>query len=134
MTDRTGEKVGWTAGWLGGFIWVAILSASFFSQGKGQQALLGLLLFAAAIVIVLALAPWRHPSTHYGRLMIAPYGVLLASVVWAVWSFGNAGNAGLRWWIIFWFLPLAIPLGILWQRRWVDFDVKQGDAKVASPR
>jgi hypothetical protein len=125
MCTRRGEKIGWTAGWLGGFIWVAGLSLVFLYQQKWLQGLIGLLLFCAAIVIIIVLAPWRHPSTRYWKLMLGPYGVFLTSALWAAWSYGGVHAAGLNWWTVLWLLPLFfIPVGSLWKRRWTDFEAK----------
>ena len=125
MAERRGEKVGWTAGWCGGFIWVAILSVIFLFQEKWLQGLSGLLLVSAAVVIIISFAPWRHPSTHYWKLMIAPYVTFFASIAWAVWSYGGIKAIGFDWWTWLWLLPLLIPVGSLCQRRWSDFDSQQ---------
>lgn len=122
MSDRRGEKIGWTGGWLGGFIWVAVLSLIFLYQQKWLEGFMGLFLTCAAVIIIIVLAPWRHPSTPYGILMLGPYGVFFASALWAVWSYGGIRAMELDWWSLFWFLPLLIPIGTTWKRRWSDFE------------
>ncbi len=57
--------------------------------------------------------------------MLAPYGTFLLSIVWAVWSFGGLGSAGLTWWNLLWLLPLLVPFGTLHKKRWVDTDARQ---------
>lgn len=125
MKDRIGEKTGWTAGWIGGFIWVFILSIVFLFQGKSEQGLLGVALTGIAIISVVFFAPWRFSSTPYWKLMLAPYGVFVLSIAWAVWSYGGLGSAGLTWWNLLWLLPLLIPFGSLSKRKWVDFNAQQ---------
>lgn len=129
MTGRTGEKIGWTAGWLGGFIWVAILSVVLLFQGKWLQGLLGMLLTAIAVVVIVSFAPWRFPSTRYWKLMLAPYTVFFLSVPWAVWAYGGVEPLGLNWWNLLWILPVLIPLGSLSNRRWADSNAQPGDAR-----
>jgi len=121
---RKGEKIGWTAGWLGGFIWIAILSGVFLFQEKWMLGLSGLILICVAVASIILLAPWRHPSTPYWKLMLVPFAAFFASVAWAVWGYGGMEAAGIDWWTLFWFLPLMIPLGSLSQRRWSDFDAE----------
>jgi hypothetical protein len=120
MSSRRGAKIGWTGGWLGGLIWVAGLSMIFIYQQKWLQGFIGLFLACAAVICIIVLAPWRHPSTPYGKLMLGPYGVFFASVLWAVWAYGGIHAVGIDWWTLFWFLPLLIPIGTVWKRRWSD--------------
>lgn len=127
MASRRGEKIGWTVGWFGGFLWVAILSVIFLFQGKQFQGLLGLVLVAAAVAGVLILAPWRHPSTPYWKLMLLPYAMLFLSAVWAFRSFGGHQVSGFEWWSLSWLLPLLFPFGILSRRKWAD-SIAQGPA------
>jgi len=120
MSDRRGEKIGWTYGWLGGFIWVGALAAVFLFQTRWMQGFTGLILLCAAVSAIVLLAPWRHPSVSYGKLLIVPYGLFFASVAWAVWAFGGLKAAGMDWWSMLWLIPLLIPFGILSKRRWND--------------
>lgn len=120
MTDRIGEKIGWTVGWLGGFLWVAILSVMFLVQGKWVNGLTGLVLFGLAVACVVLPSPWRQPLTPYWKLMLPAYAALLASVAWAVWSFGGVENSGLEWWNFSWVFLVLIPFGSVGRRRWND--------------
>ncbi len=135
MADRRGEKIGWTGGWLGGFIWVVILSAVFLFQGKWQLALVGFVLAGFAVFGIVYFSPWRHPSTPYWKLMMAPYVAFFASVAWGIWSYGGFKAVGIDWWALAWFLPILIPVGSLYKRTWSDFDGQQnGSAGAAEPR
>jgi len=53
MTERRGEKIGCTAGWMGGFIWVEVFSVVFIVQGKLLHGCLGLVLACVAIGCIL---------------------------------------------------------------------------------
>ena len=119
-TNRRGEKIGWTAGWIGGFIWVVMLSIVFLYQKKFGQGLSGLALTGVAIVTIVFFAPWRFPSTPYWKLMLAPYGIFFLSIAWAIWSYGGLGSGGLIWWNFLWLLPLLMPFGILSKRKWAN--------------
>lgn len=125
MKDRMGERAGWTAGWAGGFIWVFALSIVFLFQGKIEQGLSGMALTFAAIFTIVFFAPWRFVSTHYWKLMLAPYGMFFISIAWAIWSYGGLNSAGLAWWNLLWVLPALLPLGSLSTRKWSDPDTRQ---------
>lgn len=120
MKERIGEKIGWTAGWAGGFIWVLVLSIVFLFQGKTGEGIAGMVLVAASAFIILFFAPWRFATTHYWKLMLAPYGTFFLSIVWAVWSYGGLGAVGLNEWSLLWLLPMLTPFGILSKRKWTD--------------
>ena len=55
MNSRRGEKLGWTLGWCGGFVWVVILAIVAWVQGKTLHA-------AAGLAIVIALFRLRETT------------------------------------------------------------------------
>ncbi|MFZ5765082.1 MAG: hypothetical protein ACOY4H_05725 [Thermodesulfobacteriota bacterium] len=120
MTARRGEKIGWTVGWLGGFLWVLVLAVVFLVQGKSGPGLAGLALTAAAVAGIVFFAPWRFPATPYWRLMLFPLVMFFLSVVWAIWAYGGLEAGGLRWWNLGWLLPPLLPVAGLGRRRWLD--------------
>lgn len=120
MADRAGEKLGWTGGWLGGFLWVLLLSIIFVVQGRVTPGVLGLLLVAAAVLLVLVGAPWRHPDTPYWKLMSPVYLAFFAALGWACWSSGGVQELGLSGWSALLLLPLMIPFWTVGRRRWND--------------
>lgn len=36
-SSRRGEKIGWTVGWIGGFLWIVILSIIFYIKASYQK-------------------------------------------------------------------------------------------------
>ena len=120
MTKRKGEKTGWIGGWLGGFIWVVILSIIFLVQGKVTEGIVGLAIFVAAVVFILASAPWRHPDTPYWKLMIPVYVALIGAITWMIWSSDGPQSLGFSRWSIFLVFPLLIPFATAGRRRWND--------------
>jgi uncharacterized membrane protein YfcA len=117
---RKGEKFGWIGGWLGGFVWVVILSALLFTRGRPVPGVVGLALFGAAMTAILAGAPWRRPATSYWKLMIPVYVVFFASVAWMAWSSSGLDRLGLNPWQVFLLLPLLAPFATMGKRRWID--------------
>jgi len=135
MKDRQGERIGWSAGWAGGFIWVFVLSIVFLFQGKIEQGLLGMVLVGAAMFTIAFFAPWRFASTYYWKLMLAPYGMFFISIAWAIWSYGGFSSVGLTGWNLLWLLPVLLPLGSLSRKKWSDPNAQQGcPADKAEPR
>ena len=124
MTNRRGEKLGWTLGWLGGFLWVAILAVILLVREKWIKGILGLILFCIAAFLIGAFAPWRYPATRYWRLMAPLYAALFVSAAWAVWAYGGVKEVGMNSWSGFWFLPLLTPLGTVGRMRWEDSDAE----------
>lgn len=120
MDERKGEKAGWTWGFFGGFLWVALLAAVFFYQGKVREGTTGALIFAFVVAAVIYFSPWRHPSSSAWKLMLAPYALLAVSIAWAVWAFGGPEKAGLKWWNALWLAMLSIPFWTGGKRKWAD--------------
>ncbi len=120
MNNRRSEKLGWTLGWLGGFIWVAALSSLFFWQGRWLQGASGALLIIAAIAVIHQFAPWRWPKQPYWKLMLAPYSLFFIAIAWVIWAYGGLAAAGLDAWSLLWLLPLLLPFGTLSRQTWAD--------------
>lgn len=131
MKDRRAEKISWTAGWGAGFIWVAILSVVLIYQQRFGEGLLGIVVILAAMIAVRSLAPWRHPLTAYWKLMLAPYGLFLLAIAWAVWSYGSLESLGFNWWNLLWLLPALSPFGFLSNRKWAESDGQSTSAPPA---
>lgn len=121
---RKGERQGWLLGWLGGFLWVAILAFWRLAQGDIPNALMGSALIAAAVIAVLVLAPWRHPTQPYWTLMTPIYLLFFLSVAWLVRLSGGLDALGLSAWSVFLLLPLLLPFYLMGKRRWIDGETK----------
>jgi len=122
MRRRKGEQVGWIAGWLGGFLWLLILSVLWLVLGMITDGVLGLVLFAAAVAAIFTLAPWKHPETRYWKLMLPIYVIFAAGVGLCVWRVGGPGKLDLDQWELFLLMPLLIPFATTGARCWKDGD------------
>lgn len=123
MSDRKQEKIGWIAGWFGGFIWVVILSIVLLVQGHAIGAGAGLLIAAIACMTVVFVSPWRYPRTPYRLLMAPIYLLIFISVGWGAWSWGGWQQFGItNGWSALILLPALMPLWLIGDRRWQDGD------------
>lgn len=118
---RRGQRLGWTLGWLGGFVWVLILTVVMLVQGLWLQGLIGLAICIVAVVTIQLWAPWRHPTTRYRSLMLPIYALFALSVVWGVWAVGDPAEFGIHGaWSLLILLPVFLPLLTAGRYRWQD--------------
>lgn len=117
MKQRTGEKVGWIAGWFGGFIWLLILSVIWLFKGQVINALVGIGLFSAAAFCILRFAPWKYPETKYWVLLLPIYAAFFMSIAFAFASGGFTGYS-INGWSFFILLPLLTPFATMGKRTW----------------
>lgn len=127
MNDRKGEKLGWTGGLTGGFIWVAVLGSVFFYQGKHLYGIVSFGLVAAAVFFIFRFTPWRYPNTPYWKLLLGPYAVFIVSVVWVVIGYGGMEILGLYWWNFLWLLGVLTPVFVLGKRKWSEHGGSAGE-------
>jgi hypothetical protein len=120
MQNRRGEKVGWTGGWIGSFIWVSVLALLWLYNGKVINGILGIGILIIGISLIIYLAPWRHPETEYWKLMLPLFIILIVAVALFVELEGGMKATGLSWWSILWLSPLLIPFANIGKRRWKD--------------
>lgn len=125
MVNRLGEKAGWIGGWSGGFLWVLLLSVMWLIQGRFIEGVAGLLLVALAVLLIIATAPWKHPTVPYWKLMSPIYIFVIISCAWAIWAFGSKKDLGELVLSTWWFVLLLFPLGIVGRRRWGDTEAQQ---------
>ncbi len=116
--NRKGEKIGWIGGWLGGFIWLILLSAVWIVQGKISNGMMGIILFIFAVSLIFMLAPWKHPNTKYWKLMLPIYSLFFISVALAIYLYDELKNVGLTWMSLLWIIPCLIPLVTAGNRKW----------------
>ncbi|MDD2759950.1 MAG: hypothetical protein PHH11_06610 [Methylomonas sp.] len=123
MVERKGEKIGWTWGWIGGFLWVAIVGLVFLAQGKIAAGGTGLLIFVSAIWAARRFAPWRHQTTPYWRLYLRLYLLFLLTILWAIWGFGafdGLGGEPVNAWMLLWLLPILTPILTNGRKTWAE--------------
>ncbi len=114
---RRGEKIGWTVGWLGGFLWLLILSGVWLADGRVGVAVFGVVLFVGAVGCIVFLAPWHHPRTAYWKLMLPIYLLFFVAVAMTVAVMGRR-TLGLSWWSVLWLLPILLPFATIGSKRW----------------
>lgn len=120
MNNRRGEKIGWIGGWTGGFLWLILLAVLLLIQGRFLEAAISLAIAAVAVVLIVVMAPWRHPAVRYWKLMLPLYALLAVSIVILLWSIGFPERAGLTWWSLLWLFPALIPFGTIGKKTWDD--------------
>lgn len=118
MIDRKGEKIGWIGGWLGGFIWLGLLSVVWLFQNKMSGGILGIVVFTVAIMGIIATAPWKHPNTKYWKLMLPIYLLFFISIALCINVYGGFESIGLKWTAFFWVIPCLIPFITTGRRTW----------------
>jgi MFS family permease len=116
--DRKGEKIGWIGGWAGSFIWLLLFSLIWLGRGKAVGGAVGLVLFALAVVLIFALAPWKRPAAAYWKLMLPIYVIFFGSAGWCLHVYGGIVGTGLGWPAIFWVCPILMPLVTIGRRKW----------------
>ena len=122
MKKRKSEKIGWIGGWLGGFVWLCLLSVLWLVQGRITGGVLALGMFAVAVGAVVALAPWKHPETRYWKLMLPVYALLAASLGLCIWIGLEVDKLGLSPWSLMLLMPLLLPFATVGARCWKDGD------------
>ncbi len=118
--SRRGEKLGWTLGWFGGFIWVILLSILWLVKGQVEAGITGLALFIVGAAVIITFAPWRHPDTPYWKLMLPVYAAFFLTVAWTIRTAGGFQGLGVTWWSFSWLLPMFVPFATIGKRRWRD--------------
>ena len=115
--QRKGERIGWTFGWIGGFLWVFVMAVVWFFQGRIAEGMIGIMLFVAAVAAIVIFSPWRRPDVRYWKLLLPIYGVFLLTVFWVVYAFGALGNSGVIRYCL-WVVPCLTPLFVLGGKTW----------------
>jgi len=119
MNHRRGEKIGWTGGWLGSFLWLLILGTIWVIQGRTTAGLAGLALFLVGSTLIFLLSPWRHPQTRYWKLILPLSISLITAAALFIRLSGGWRMNGLNPWQSALFLPLVLlPMLTLGRRTW----------------
>ncbi|HOU54575.1 MAG TPA: hypothetical protein PLQ97_11660 [Myxococcota bacterium] len=130
MDRRNGEKVGWLGGWAGAFLWVLILAVLFLVQGRIAGGLSGIALAGAGMGAAFLARPWRHGTTPYRWLLLAPMGLLVLAIPWAWWSSADrvqGGDGSMPWTLLPLVVVIGMPLWTVGRRRWKDGEPRSQD-------
>jgi len=119
--NRRGEKLGWTWGWIGGFVWLPILGTLWVLNGQMLQGISAFTAFVVGCIATVFCAPWRHPRTPYWKLLLPVYAVLFAAIALMLLLYpGATRQIGLNVGNLFLLLPMLLPFVTLGRRRWED--------------
>lgn len=119
--SRRGEKIGWTWGWIGGFVWLLVLGSLWLLNGQMLQGVCAVAAFAVGCVATVLTAPWRHPRTPYWKLLLPVYIVLFAAIALMLRLYpGAASQFGINAGNLLLLLPMLLPFVTLGRRRWDD--------------
>lgn len=115
--NRSGEKIGWTGGWLGSFSWVLIFAIIWFFQKSLIYGIAGIILFSLAVLSIVYFSPWKHPNTKYWKLMSPIYFIFLLSIIFVLYVF-NALFEPAKIQYGLWIFPCFTPMLILGNKTW----------------
>ena len=115
---RRGERFGWIGGWLGGFVWLCLLSVIWLFQNKISEGVIGIAVFIVAITVIIMIAPWKHPNTKYWKLMLPIYLLLFCSIILSIYLYDGLESIGFKWTSLFLVAPGLIPLVTAGNKTW----------------
>jgi phosphatidylserine synthase len=116
--ERKGEKLGWTLGWIGAFLWILAFSIMWLFQENFINGFLGLLIFIIAIYCILKFAPWKYPQTKYWKLMLPIYFIFIIGIVFLLIALLTSWKEMIYIQYGFWLIPCFIPLLVLGRKTW----------------
>ncbi len=120
--NRNGEKLGWTGGWIGSFIWILIFAIACFVKGYAVYGAIGVIVFSIALLMILKFSPWRYPDTKYWKLMLPIYVLFMGSVIFVVYVLTGFNDLG-RIQYCLWLIPCFTPLFIMGNKTWDEFSL-----------
>lgn len=120
MSQR-GPRLGWILGGIGGLLWIPILSAVLWHQGRTAAGIAGLAFFFWGILYIFRRAPWIRADIPFRRLYAGLLGIMLAAAVvmlffWrppGLWPWNKA-------YYLVYIFPLLIPFFTMGSRTWSD--------------
>lgn len=116
--DRKGEKLGWTLGWLGGFLWILVFSIIWLFQGDLLNGFIGIILVIIAIKFILRYAPWKNPQTKFWKLMLPIYTIFMIGVIFMMIVLLTSWKELIYIQYGLWIIPCFTPLIIMGRRTW----------------
>lgn len=117
-TNR-GMKIGWLGGFIGGTVWILVLSIVRFSQGENYRGLLWLACFGICVEAVWMFLPWRRPETELRRLYFVSVTPIVLTVLLML-SINLLAEGTVVWSIIIGLLVLYLPVFTLGKKTWRD--------------
>ncbi len=99
---------------------MVVLAGILLAKGQTIQGLVGVALFAVAVIVCFLASPWRNPDTPYWKLMLAMYCTPGVAIAWAIWVLGMQ-ESGLNPMISLTLLyAVLFPMWQIGRRRWSD--------------
>ena len=115
--SRKGEKIGWTVGWIGGFIWILVFAFILFFQGSVIYGVIAFVLFSLATISIIKLSPWKHPDAKYWKLMVPIYSIFLISIIFIIYVLNGFDDLSKIQYGL-WIFPCLSPIFILRNKKW----------------
>lgn len=132
LDARRGEKWGWTFGFLGGSLWMFVAALSEFAGGHWEIGLFALCSGCFVVDLVIVLAPWKHPSTAYWKLLLPSLTVMIVCVAFLLTRGGRVFTAEVWSTLFMVFVSLFGLLPGMGWRRWEDREPKKTVSASAS--
>jgi hypothetical protein len=112
-TRDSGPKIGWVAGFLGGSLWLLILSIVHLVQQDLWGGLVGLIFYLGCLGGIFGLRPWKYPQTRLWKLYTATMAPLLLAAGFFYWrenllDLSLSGILGVVSLILILFLPVIL--------------------------
>jgi hypothetical protein len=78
--SRRGEKWGWTGGFLGSSLWIAVMGIVLLYRGDVAAGLVAFALYGASLALLFLLLPWRNPDRSMGLLLAGTMAPIFAAI------------------------------------------------------
>jgi hypothetical protein len=120
---RRGEKWGWAGGFLGSSLWIPVMGILLLYWGDVFAGVVAFALYAAALVLLYVLLPWRNPRRPMGLLLAGTLAPIFAAIGLSIYYFfirEDALTEGVQPFSFLWvtvFLPIFFRFG---RRTWDD--------------
>jgi hypothetical protein len=115
---RTGERVGWIAGWVGTYCWLLYFGIRYLWRGNFFPGTILFFLPVLGIVLLSPFSPWKYPSTKYWKLLTVPYLILIAGMISYIWAEGGMNSPTMKWYNILILLFAFLPIFTMWNKTW----------------
>lgn len=116
--NRKGEKLGWTFGWIGSFLWVLCFGFIWLYQGKIVQGFICCLIFILSLFSITKFAPWKKPKMKYWKLMLPNYLLFITAFLYLVNVFITNWKELIYIQYGLGLLPCFLPIIIIGNKTW----------------